>query len=261
MKIVIIDCESTGLSEIDQVVELAAMTLERVASGDPKLLAQFETEGKGARDIGSWQVTHASTQLVRPTVPVSVEARAVHHIDDAALAQAPDVPRLLADASTGGIVAAIRTADVVAAHNYAFDSRMMVQSGLGQILPMKSICTWRAALHLYPDAPGHSNQVLRYFLNIEAPKAFGMPPHRALPDAMTTANILRRMLEDNDVDELIDMTNRPVLLKTIRFGKYRGQLWSAMDPGYCSWILSKDFDEDVRYTARHYLDRSRVLGI
>ena len=46
------------------------------------------------------------------------------------------------------------------------------------------------ALRVWPEAPRHSNQVLRYWRGMRLDHARAMPPHRAGPDAWVTAHIL-----------------------------------------------------------------------
>ena len=86
-----------------------------------------------------------------------------------------------------------------------------------------AICTYKAALRLWPEAPGHGNQVLRYWLRPkDLDPVIASPPHRALPDAYVTAFILRELLELATVEELIAWTGEPALLPRVTFGQYRG---------------------------------------
>jgi exodeoxyribonuclease X len=142
---------------------------------------------------------------------------------------------------------------VMFAHNLVFDATMIEQTMPGIKLPERRACSWRCALHKYPESPAHSNQVLRYYLELKVPEYKSLPPHRALPDALVTAEIVKEMLKTSSVDELVELTSKPVLLGTVRFGKFRGMKWSELEDGYLRWILSKDFDADARYTARHWL--------
>ena len=86
------------------------------------------------------------------------------------------------------------------AHKWAFEAQWLE----GYLHGHPSICTYKAALRVWPDAPGYSNQVLRYWLR---PKGFSPAiagtPHRALPDAYVTAFVLRELLEMETVEELI----------------------------------------------------------
>lgn len=223
MRLVVVDTETTGLTEADQVVEVAAV-----------LLVDGVVESR-------------MTTLVRPTVPVQVLARAAHHITDAELAGAPpasEVARWLPDA------------DVFVAHNAEFDRRMLVQSGLTALPPL-TLCTYRAALHLFPDAPGWSNQALRYYLELDV--RLDGPPHRALPDATVTAAILQRMLAMRPVDELVALRTTPLLLKTCRLPKHRDKAWESVPSDYMEWVLGAKppFDDDTRYTCQHWLDERK----
>lgn len=226
MRVAVTDTETTGLSPEDQVVELAIA----------------DTEGN------RW------SSLVRPTCLVSTEARAVHHISDAMLESAPSMAEIL----EGRGLEEYAGDAVFVAHNAEFDRRMLLQSGVPEkTLPARTICTWRCALHLWPEAPRHSNQVLRYYLGLSVVESEDSSPHRALPDVAVTLALLERMLLERSIEELIELTERPALLYRVYFGKYRGSRWQDLEPGYLRWILSKDFDEDVKHTARHWL---RELG-
>ncbi len=229
MRIAVADTETTGLGETDEVLEIAVVYLDE--------------DGKAAM----------SHTLIRPSVPVNVAARATHHISDEMLLAAPTMAEALAK------MPGLLTADVLAAHNAEFDLRMLRQSGVSlKILPPRTICTYRCALHLFPDAPAHGNQVLRYHLGLGAPENGDLPTHRALSDAIVTAKLLIRMLEERSINQLVELTQMPVLLNTVRFGKHAGKLWQDVESDYLQWVLSKnDFNPDVTHTARHWLTERR----
>lgn len=245
MRIVVLDTETTGMGDADQVLELAFVSWQH---GE-------------VREIDRW------SSLIKPTCPVSTGAKAVHHVSDAMLADAwtfeemirrrglPEINQLGEDQEFDEYT---KEDVVVAAHNFAFDARMLTQTAGLDILPDRRICTWRCAMHLYPDSPdGHSNQVLRYYLDLEVPEVTGLPPHRALPDAVVTAALLQHMLKSKTPEQLIALTLAPVMLKTVRFGKHKGTEWKNLDSGYLNWILSKDFDTDAHHTARTVLEGRR----
>lgn len=246
MLLAVTDCETSGLEETDQIVELAIVTL----SDKGKQKSQWST-------------------LIRPSCPISLGARATHHITDAELADAPSVTEMLLSRGLpefgrppNGLSNLAKANDIVlVAHNAEFDRRMLVQSGIHpDLLPRRTICTYKVSLHMFPDAPGHSNQVLRYYLGVEPPKC-DLPPHRALPDALVTAAILSHMLQLDTAERLVELTSTPVLLKKVHFGQHRGKLWSELDSGMLQWVLKKKFDEDVMHTARYHLNarQGRVL--
>jgi exodeoxyribonuclease X len=220
----VLDVETTGVEGYDQVVEIGVVFL-----------------GRAGRL--SWST------LVRPTVAVHPSARGAHHISEEELAAAPTVEEVLRDAPRRPL-----RESVMVAHNLAFDARMMGQTGLGDLLPERRICTYQCARHVWPQAPSHSNQALRYHLNLRVPSALGSP-HRAVADATVTASLLEALLAKLSAEDLERLTSQPVLLEKVRVGKYRGQPWSEMDRGYLEWILNckEPFDDDVQHTARHWL--------
>lgn len=140
--------------------------------------------------------------------------------------------------------------DVFAAHNAQFEQAFF---GGGD---HRWICTMKCAKHLFPEAPSHSNQCLRYWLDVEKqldPER-AMPPHRAGPDTYVTAHILARMVFARSVDQLIELTGAPVTLHKVTFGKHRGLLWRDLPSDYLSWIAFKsDLGPDEKHTAKHYL--------
>ena len=257
MQLVVVDVESTGLEDTDQVCELALVTLG----------VESSTKDRGKDWKDKWQVTGAWSSLVKPSCPISIPARATHHITDAELKDARSMPGLLLKrgfpefgvTSTGGPLV---SDPIFCAHNAEFDRRMLVQSGVHpSLLPAKTICTWRCALHLYPDSPVHSNQVLRYYLEVEPETTLGVSlPHRALPDALVTAAILCRMLELESAERLVELTSTPVLLSKVSFGQHRGKYWRDLDVGMLRWVLSKDFKEDEKFTAKYWLDEKTGCG-
>ena len=230
--ICVVDTETTGLDpEKDSVVELAVVVVDPDARG---IVDTFEA-------------------LVAPTSLMGLEARAAHHIRDDMLTHA----RSLLDVAYTSPLASRDDITHLAAHNAAFDSQFIKTD-------TPWLCTYRIAMHLWPEAPRHTNSVLRYFLEglddeLRA-TALGeeimcQPPHRALPDAWVTAHILLRQLELRTIEELAELTVQPVLLKTVKFGKHKGEAWADLPKSYLHWIASKDFSPDEIHTALHYIKK------
>ncbi|GAA4019255.1 hypothetical protein GCM10022280_18800 [Sphingomonas swuensis] len=121
------------------------------------------------------------------------------------------------------------------------------------------ICTYKVALHVWADAPRHSNQVLRYWRGLTLDPALAMPPHRAGPDAWVTANLLAELLSAADACEMIEWTQQPRPIPSLTFGKYRGLSWDQVPADYLKWMASQaDMDVDVRWHSRKELDRSKA---
>lgn len=228
----VIDVETTGLDpESDRIVEIAAVTV--ALEPRPRVAAL------------------ALDTLVNPGVPIGPVAQSIHHIGDDMVAGAPRyealIPRLGELARSGPF----------AAHRAAFD-----RAFTGSRRPW--ICTWRLARHLWPEAPGHANQVLRYHLRLEVDERLageaGIVPHRAAGDALVSAALLVRELEQAPAGAdlpswALDLSTRPVLLPVATFGKHRGERWSEVPRDYIEYLAGQPLDdEDLVHTLRSALE-------
>lgn len=218
------DCETTGFPPDAAMCEIG--------------WCDIEIRLDGAMTIGTPQ-----GMLVNPGRPMPIEARAVHHIGDADLADAPPIEfglRCLIDGRP----------DVFVAHNAAFE-RQFFTGGDGA----QWICTYKVGLRLWPDAPSHTNQVLRYYLGLRLQDHLAMPPHRAAPDAYVTAHILLEALQLASIEDMIAWTEQPAMMVKIRFGKHRGRRWDEVPTDYLQWVAGqRDMDADTRACARHHLN-------
>ncbi|MFC3674698.1 exonuclease domain-containing protein [Ferrovibrio xuzhouensis] len=201
------------------------------------------------RPTGPVVVQEPFSLLVRPERPVPPETSAIHHLVDADLTSG----LLLKDAIE--IATYPKGARIIAfaAHNAKFE-RLFLSGLLPADMPW--ICTWKAALARWPDAPGHGNQVLRYWLDPHGlDRGIAQPAHRAGPDAYATAFTLRELLRAGDtVEDLVRITENPALLPRVPFGHSKGMRWAEVDDGFLYWVLERDFDADVIHTARTELD-------
>lgn len=182
--------------------------------------------------------------LCNPSRPIPPETSAIHHITDADVQGAPFWPEAIRHCIGG---AGMFRPLAFAAHNAKFERQWLTDELTGGA---SWICTYKCAMRLWPEAPGHSNQCLRYWrkpagLNRDvADRA-----HRAFPDAYVTAFLLREMLALAPMEDLIKWSSEPALLAKVPFGQSRGQRWSEVDFGFLQWVLARDFDEDVMHTA------------
>ncbi|KQY75361.1 exonuclease domain-containing protein [Brevundimonas sp. Root1423] len=221
MLVRVVDFETTG-PQGSEVIEVGLVDIE----GD-------------GRD---WSVHDPRTILFRPAEAVPPAARAVHHISDTDLAAAEPT-------SVSAVEAFIRgdgAADLYAAHHAEFE-----RSFLAELASASWICTAKAARRAWPQAPGFSNQVLRYWLQLDLDPDLGLPAHRAGPDAFVTAHILLQLLQTETISDLVAWTTQPGV---VTFGRHRGRVWAELPSDYLRWIV----EESEMDAARLQLARSEL---
>lgn len=144
--------------------------------------------------------------------------------------------------------------NAIAAHNSGFETKFFASA-----LPV--ICTYKAALRMWPTAPGHSNGVLRYWLEdqgkIALDHAMTQPSHRAGPDSYVTAHILLALFDAGTTGrEMASWTKEPALMPTCPLGKFRGKPWSEVEPGFLVWMLRQPtMEEDLKWNAQQEISR------
>jgi exodeoxyribonuclease X len=233
----VVDIETTGLEPTAQVCEIGYCDVISDAVDD---------HGKPI-----WFVAEGTSTLTAITVPMPPEVSAIHHIVDEDLASAP----LLADVAKVIFQRPEGRPFYLAAHNCKFERQYLTPEFTGDV---EWICTYKAACRIWPDAPGHTNQTLRYWRKppgLVREKAGAA--HRAFGDAYVTAFLLAELLQSQNVGELVTLSNEPALLTNVSFGKYQGKRWSDVPTDYLQWMLGQDFDEDRLFTAQHHIAARR----
>ncbi|KLE34687.1 exonuclease domain-containing protein [Aurantiacibacter luteus] len=193
---------------------------------------------------GQWTLDAAANgaRFVDPGRPIPPVTMAVHHILDEHVRGAPfwqDIaPSILRPEE--GVVA-------LAAHRASFEQRFCTPKLSGGA---RWICTWKCALRLWPDSPGFSNQVLRYWRMPEGlDQPTGLPVHRAFPDAYVTAHHLRDQLNKAGLETLLAWSAQPGLLPRVPYGSDRGRYWRELDDDTLR-NYTTDRNEDVRFSAQ-----------
>jgi exodeoxyribonuclease X len=222
----IIDLETTGTTptpEVDRIIEVGWCDL----------------------DTERMQIGAPVSFLVNPERSIPPEASAVHHLVD------DDV----ANASTWDLVQGTvnHVYGVFAAHNSNFEQGWITEDIVGG--GAQWLCTYKCALRIWPDAPSHSNQALRYYLNhFGLCRATAEKAHRAGPDAYVTAFHLREMLKSHTIETLLEWSSQPALLVKCKLPKHKGILWRDVPSDYLDWVANKStLDDDTKFTARHWL--------
>ena len=240
---ILFDTETTGNGDKDRIIQLGAMVV------------------KSRNDV------EVIDELCRTEVPISVEAMEVHGITPDVIANKP----LYAETTFARRIGELNIPEnYLIAHNIGFDLGMIEKEGFKNT--MKCIDTVRCARHLLPDLPAHRLQYLRYALELyrdEAAEAeklgVAIKAHDAIGDVLILKLLFSYLIQkvreafpdDNPVEKMVELTQTPVMIRTFKFGKYKGESIeeiAAKDPGYLSWMRKNlDLDEDMRHTLDAYL--------
>lgn len=118
--------------------------------------------------------------LVNPGRSIPSEASAVHHLVDVDVASAESF-----DAVWKNYV--VEPPVYYAAHSCDFERGFILTPSGAQW-----ICLYKCVLRAWPDAPGHGNQILRYWIGLDSIDGFdrktAAQAHRAEADAYVTPN-------------------------------------------------------------------------
>ena len=177
---VIVDSETTGLGDDAQICELAVITSDGAVVLDRR---------------------------IKPTVPISEEAAAVHGITDADVADMPSFREAVAGEAERLLENPKRT---LAIYNAPYDLRLIDQSyGPGKRKPTYSRRpNVSCVMDIYSRFHGSYNEQYQSYTWQSLAKAaeqcglsFSGPSHSALADARMTLDILKKMAETGPEEE------------------------------------------------------------
>lgn len=240
MTVIFFDTETTGIGERDRLCQLAVK--ERGVD------------------------TPIVNAIYKPPLPIAIDAMAIHHItekmaaDKPAFTEAEEYPHLQSIFEHDETIAV--------AHNAAFDVAMLSREG---IVPRQTICTYKVAKAIDHEErmPRYQLQYLRYLLDIEIDAI----AHDAFGDVMVLEAVFEKLLEqmieikgseEAAIAEMLDISSRPMVFTTFRFGKHNGKKIADVaesDPSYLEWLLAQKRqkptgEEEWIYTLEHYLGRA-----
>ncbi len=241
---ILFDTETTGGSAEDRIIQFGAMIFDHTGN-----METFD------------EICHSD-------VEIKLEAMEVHNIT-------PDMiegkPKAVETSFYKRINELNSPENFLIAHNIKFDLGMIQKEGFENQLQI--IDTLRCAKHLFSELPYHRLQYLRYALKLyetekqEAQKLnITIKAHDAMGDVLVMKLFLSKLVakcreiypDYNPMEKLVALTATPVLIKTFRFGKYKGQEIAKVaseDAGYLGWMRKnmQDMDEDLKYTIDKYL--------
>ena len=235
---VILDTETTGISENDRIIQLGYIVLN---AKKPEVQNEFFSSD----------------------IPISFGAMEVHGI----------TPEMLKDKQTCKESASYKRLlelnspnNYIIIHNAPFDLEMLEKEGFNT--QMKVIDTLRVARHIFADEEAHRLQYFRYKMELykkEKAEAEALDivvkAHDAIGDVLVLKLFLSKLKEavqkeypnENPVEKMVDLTNTPIIIKTFKFGKYKGKTLKEVaseDASYLRWMLKsmENLDEDMKYS-------------
>lgn len=230
-------------------------------------------------------------EMFTPPIPISYSAMAVHHITPRMLKGKP----AFKESPVFNQLSRLLEQHVLVAHNAEFDVGILRNEGLKRNANKDSllvnslqvnypkgdggdfICTFKLAhKYLQTDIDGkpllsRSLQYLRYALDLEStlPKKSTQPiAHTAGGDVIILEKLFDKLVEvitkelgttdeDRLLAHMLEVTQMPILLRHVRFGKHRGKTWeevASTDRDYLVWLSKQpDLDSNLKHTLEHYL--------
>lgn len=242
-KYILFDTETTGNSEKDRIIQVGGLIVH-------------------AKDH-----IEVFDELCSTEVPIALEAMEVHNITPDIIA---DKPPYSATKFSENVELYNDPENYLIAHNIKFDLSMLEKEGFQNRYTL--IDTFRCAKHLFPESPYHRLQYLRYSLDLyknEKQEAEALnvtiKAHDAIGDVLVMKLLLSRLVQEvqeqfegkHPMQTLAELTQTPVLMRTFKFGKYKGREIAEIadeDMGYLRWMRNNlDLDEDLSFTLDSYL--------
>lgn len=190
-ELVFLDTETTDLKEGSKVIQLAYQYWGKIVN-----------------------------ELINPEVPIWIWAMSIHHITDEEVADKPIFKKSLWVARL--MTLAQNPDTIIVAHNAEFDIGMLKWEW---VIIDKYICTKKLAETLREqdiiNPESVSMQYLRYYFKCKFEQR--IDPHDALSDIIVLRAVFEKLLPyfNNDIEEMLKISMRPIILKKIWFGKHK----------------------------------------
>jgi exodeoxyribonuclease X len=229
MNTIILDTEATGLEEL-HLVQLS-----------------YHVE----------EISKTVNEFFKPPKPIEFSAMAVCHITNEMVADKQE----FMGSETKSDLQELLNDGVLVAHYALFDIGVLRAEG---VKCEKYICTKQCAQHLLDYEGSYSMQELRYALDLKLEGK--VTPHDALSDVLVLKTLFKFLLDkmegtyEEKIQKMIELTQKPLLLKNVGFGKHKGLAWSEVPKSYLLWLSNAEMqkpeeerDQNILLTTNHYL--------
>ncbi len=225
---VCIDCETTGLDpKNDRIIEIA--------------VAKFTFS----------EILESYQSLIDPQCPIPNETTEIHHITSNMVSGQPKIEEILPI-----LLEAIGTTTIVG-HGIGLDIAFITESARKHSIPcnlesIDLIDTLRMA-RIYGESPTNSLEKLREHFNIEEEGA-----HRAMNDVIVNIAVFKHLVQNfKTTEQLLERLKKPVLLKTMPLGKYKGRSFGEIPIEYLRWASQANFDQDLLFSVKTELNKRK----
>ncbi len=223
-----LDCESTGLNvESDEIIELAAV--------------KFNFDNN-LEDIQT---------LIDPGVTIPEESIRIHNITQDMVAGKPKIQSYLPQ------FLKFIEGHTIVGHGIKFDIDIILNTAKRHCIPCKLsnqpfIDTLRLA-RLYGQTSVNSLEKLRQHFNI-----FTDGAHRAMNDVVVNIEVFKRLTSSfKTTQSLFERLKRPIPMKTMPLGKYKGRVFGEVPTVYLSWAVTQNFDKDLLFSIKVELKKRK----
>ncbi len=226
-----LDCETTGLDpQEDRIIECAVVTFS------------FS------------QILHSYETLIDPERKIPEESIQIHSIQDCMVEGKPKIQEVLPS------ILQVIDRKVIVGHGIGLDLAFLEASAKRNQMAFISshhptIDTLRLA-RLYGESPVNSLEKLRQHFNIPAEQA-----HRAMGDVIVNISVFKHLAANfKTTEQILERLKKPILLKTMPLGKYKGRAFDEIPVEYLSWAARADFDIDLLFSVRSELNKRKQKG-
>ncbi len=215
------DCETTGLEpHNDRVIEIA--------------VAKFTFD----------DILESFESLIDPERLIPQNTIEIHHITDDMVQGKPKAAQVLPQ------VLKLIGNHIIIGHGIQLDVSFIQEeckrSGIPCNLNKNLFLDTLRMARLYGETPVNSLQKLRQHFNIAEEGA-----HRAMSDVIVNIEVFKYLAEGfKTSQDLLRRMEKPIALKVMPLGKYKGRAFCDIPVEYLQWAAHKDFDQDLLFSIR-----------
>ncbi len=223
-----LDCETTGLDiESDEIIELAAVKFNFDHNFE-----EMET-------------------LIDPKRTIPEDSIRIHNITQKMVAGKPLIQDVLPS------FLKFIEGHIIIGHGIKFDIDILLNAAKKHKVPNKLnsqlyIDTLRLS-RLYGQTSVNSLEVLRKHFNILTDGA-----HRAMNDVIVNIEVFKRLTTNfKTTQNLLERLKKPITMKTMPLGKYKGRIFKEIPTVYLSWAVTQKFDQDLLFSIKSELKKRK----